>query len=152
MVTRTGFQDRRWSNGGLRLSWSGSSFVQMRIATCALYMVHVLYKVRRDRWLDRTENPADLFPHRRRKQACGGVVEGIGGSRAPGHRDGPVIQAQWRWPVGMPLCRPLVSGLWEVRTELVTKRTPRDARWRFGIGAQASERVGAMSKRHMFAD
>jgi len=36
-----------------------------------------------------------------------------------------LLRAQWRWPVGMPLCRPLGSGLWEVRTELPTKRTAR---------------------------
>jgi phage-related protein len=34
-------------------------------------------------------------------------------------------RAQWRWPVGMPLCRPLGNGLWEVRTDLPTKRTAR---------------------------
>jgi phage-related protein len=28
-------------------------------------------------------------------------------------------------PVGMPLCRPLGNGLWEVRTGLPTKRTAR---------------------------
>lgn len=36
-----------------------------------------------------------------------------------------LLRAQWRWPVGMPLCRPLGSGLWEVRTNLSTKRTAR---------------------------
>ena len=30
-----------------------------------------------------------------------------------------------RWPVGMPLCRPMGNGLWEVRTDLPTKRTAR---------------------------
>ena len=25
---------------------------------------------------------------------------------------------QWRWPVGMPLCRAMGHGLWEVRTDL----------------------------------
>ena len=35
------------------------------------------------------------------------------------------MRAQWRWPVGMPLCRPLGNGLWEVRTELPTKRIAR---------------------------
>jgi phage-related protein len=25
-----------------------------------------------------------------------------------------LLRAQWRWPVGMPLCRPLGTGLWEV--------------------------------------
>jgi|SRR5579864_925042 phage-related protein len=36
-----------------------------------------------------------------------------------------LLRAQWRWPVGMPLCRPLGSGLWEIRTNLPTKRTAR---------------------------
>ena len=36
-----------------------------------------------------------------------------------------LMRAQWRWPVGMPLCRPLGQGLWEVRTDLPTKRTAR---------------------------
>jgi phage-related protein len=36
-----------------------------------------------------------------------------------------LLRAQWRWPVGMPLCRPLGDGLWEVRTGLPTKRTAR---------------------------
>ncbi|OFW33914.1 MAG: hypothetical protein A3J28_18625 [Acidobacteria bacterium RIFCSPLOWO2_12_FULL_60_22] len=35
------------------------------------------------------------------------------------------LRAQWRWPVGMPLCRTLGNGLWEVRTDLPTKRTAR---------------------------
>ena len=36
-----------------------------------------------------------------------------------------LLRAQWRWPVGMPLCRPLGNALWEVRTDLPTKRTAR---------------------------
>jgi Phage derived protein Gp49-like (DUF891) len=36
-----------------------------------------------------------------------------------------LLRAQWQWPVGMPLCRPLGNGLWEVRTQLPTKRTAR---------------------------
>ena len=36
-----------------------------------------------------------------------------------------LLRAQWRWPVGMPLCRPLGNGLWEVRTNLPTNRTSR---------------------------
>ena len=36
-----------------------------------------------------------------------------------------LLKAQWRWPVGMPLCRPMGNGLWEIRTELITKRTAR---------------------------
>ena len=36
-----------------------------------------------------------------------------------------LLRAQWRWPVGMPLCRPMRDGLWEIRTDLPTKRTAR---------------------------
>ena len=36
-----------------------------------------------------------------------------------------LLRAQWRWPVGMPLCRPIGRGLWEIRTDLPTKRTAR---------------------------
>ncbi|MFZ0886019.1 MAG: type II toxin-antitoxin system RelE/ParE family toxin [Candidatus Acidiferrales bacterium] len=36
-----------------------------------------------------------------------------------------LLRAQWRWPAGMPLCRPLGRGLWEIRTDLPTKRTAR---------------------------
>jgi phage-related protein len=35
------------------------------------------------------------------------------------------LRAQWRWPVGMPLRRPMGNGLWEVRTDLPAKRTAR---------------------------
>jgi hypothetical protein len=36
-----------------------------------------------------------------------------------------LLRAQWRWPVGMPLCRPMGRGLWEVRTDLSGNRTAR---------------------------
>src|SRR5208337_77733 len=36
-----------------------------------------------------------------------------------------LLRAQWRWPVGIPLCRAMGNGLWEVRTDLPTKRTAR---------------------------
>jgi phage-related protein len=36
-----------------------------------------------------------------------------------------LLRAQWRWPVGMPLFRPMGNGLWEIRTDLPTKRTAR---------------------------
>lgn len=36
-----------------------------------------------------------------------------------------LLRTQWRWPAGMPLCRALGKGLWEIRTELPTKRTAR---------------------------
>jgi len=36
-----------------------------------------------------------------------------------------LLRAQWRWPVGMPLCQPMGKGLWEVRTDLPGNRTSR---------------------------
>ncbi len=36
-----------------------------------------------------------------------------------------LMRAQWRWPVGMPLCRAMGQGLWEVRSELPSSRIAR---------------------------
>jgi phage-related protein len=36
-----------------------------------------------------------------------------------------LMRVQFRWPVGMPLCRPLGAGLWEVRTSLSSNRIAR---------------------------
>ncbi len=36
-----------------------------------------------------------------------------------------LMRVQFRWPVGMPLCRPLGGGLWEVRTDLAGGRIAR---------------------------
>ena len=33
-----------------------------------------------------------------------------------------LMRVQWRWPVGMPLCRNLGGGLWEVRCSLAGNR------------------------------
>jgi phage-related protein len=35
------------------------------------------------------------------------------------------MRIQFRWPVGMPLCRPMGEGLWEVRTSLPSNRIAR---------------------------
>ena len=36
-----------------------------------------------------------------------------------------LMRVQYRWPVGMPLCRALGDGLWEVRSTLPSKRIAR---------------------------
>lgn len=36
-----------------------------------------------------------------------------------------LMRVQFRWPVGMPLCRPLGAGLWEVRSDLAGNRIAR---------------------------
>jgi phage-related protein len=41
-----------------------------------------------------------------------------------------MAKVQFGWPVGLPLCRPLNGGLWEVRSSLATRR---EARVLFGF-------------------
>ena len=36
-----------------------------------------------------------------------------------------LMRIQFRWPVGMPLCRPMGEGLWEIRTNLPSNRIAR---------------------------
>ena len=36
-----------------------------------------------------------------------------------------MMRVQFRWPIGMPLCRPLGDGLWEVRSDLPGNRIAR---------------------------
>ena len=36
-----------------------------------------------------------------------------------------LMRVQYRWPVGMPLCRALGEGLWEVRSSLPNNRIAR---------------------------
>lgn len=36
-----------------------------------------------------------------------------------------LMRVQWRWPVGMPLCRAMGRGLWEVRSSLPGNRIAR---------------------------
>jgi hypothetical protein len=66
-----------------------------------------------------------------------------------------LLRAQWRWPVSMPLCRPMGNGLWEIRTGLPAKRAARvmlclyrghcNAGRGFGVGAQAPEGASALT-------
>lgn len=41
-----------------------------------------------------------------------------------------MAKVQFGWPLGLPLCRPLSGGLWEVRSSLPSKR---EARVLFGF-------------------
>jgi phage-related protein len=36
-----------------------------------------------------------------------------------------LMRVQFRWPVGMPLCRAMGGGLWEIRTSLPSNRIAR---------------------------
>ena len=36
-----------------------------------------------------------------------------------------IAKVQYGWPVGLPLCRALSGGLWEVRSSLATRREAR---------------------------
>jgi phage-related protein len=43
-----------------------------------------------------------------------------------------MMKVQFGWPIGLPLCRPLSGGLWELRSSLPSKR---EARVLFGFHA-----------------
>jgi phage-related protein len=36
-----------------------------------------------------------------------------------------LMRVQYRWPIGMPLCRAMGDGLWELRTDLPSNRIAR---------------------------
>jgi phage-related protein len=36
-----------------------------------------------------------------------------------------IAKAQFGWPLGLPLCRPLSGGLWEIRSSLPSRREAR---------------------------
>jgi phage-related protein len=36
-----------------------------------------------------------------------------------------IAKVQFGWPIGLPVCRPLKDGLWEVRSSLPSKREAR---------------------------
>lgn len=36
-----------------------------------------------------------------------------------------IATAEYGWPIGMPLCRPLGDGLWEIRSTLPSRRIAR---------------------------
>jgi phage-related protein len=36
-----------------------------------------------------------------------------------------IAKVQFGWPIGLPLCRPLSAGLWEVRSSLPSRREGR---------------------------
>lgn len=55
-----------------------------------------------------------------------------------------IAKVQYGWPVGLPLCRPLSGGLWEVRTSLPSKR---EARVFFGFHDSMLIAVHAMIKK-----
>jgi phage-related protein len=55
-----------------------------------------------------------------------------------------IAKVQYRWPLGLPLCRPLGNGLWEVRSSLPSKR---EARVIFGFQASGLIALHAFIKK-----
>lgn len=47
------------------------------------------------------------------------------GERDRGAVGQDLMRVQFRWPIGMPLCRPMGDGLWEVRSDLPSNRIAR---------------------------
>ena len=63
-------------------------------------------------------------------RTAGGAEVVLDWLRGLGEEDRRVIgkdlmRVQFRWPVGMPLCRPLGNGLWELRCSLSGSRIAR---------------------------
>ena len=87
-------------------------------------MVNCTIKVQGGRQADATKNPADLLPYGGGSRTREGVAARLDEAERQ-ERGKDLLRAQWRWPVGMPLCRPMGDGLWEIRTDLPTKRTSR---------------------------
>ena len=52
------------------------------------------------------------------------MVEKPDTRRAPGHWQ-RYTEVEFGWPLGLPVCRPLGAGLWEVRSDLPSRRTAR---------------------------
>jgi phage-related protein len=55
------------------------------------------------------QGPGVLLSNIVRRRTCSGLAAGT----------------QYRWPIGMPLCRSLGAGLWEARTHLSNNRIAR---------------------------
>jgi phage-related protein len=55
-----------------------------------------------------------------------------------------IAKVQFGWPIGLPLCRPLAGGLWEVRSSLPSKR---EARVFFGFHEETLIALHAIIKK-----
>ena len=55
-----------------------------------------------------------------------------------------IAKVQFGWPIGLPLCRPLSGGLWEVRSSLPSRR---EARVLFGFAGETMVIVHAFIKK-----
>ncbi|HYC65717.1 MAG TPA: type II toxin-antitoxin system RelE/ParE family toxin [Reyranellaceae bacterium] len=55
-----------------------------------------------------------------------------------------MAKVQFGWPIGLPLCRPLAGGLWEVRSSLPSRR---EARVLFGFAGETMVAVHAFIKK-----
>src|SRR3954465_11413656 len=70
------------------------------------------------------QNPRRVLSNRRRGRGGANWLKGLDRD----DRDAigqDLMRVQFRWPVGMPLCRPMGEGLWEVRTNLADGRIAR---------------------------
>jgi len=65
-----------------------------------------------------------FLPNARRRRGRARLVAGL--DQADRNTVGQdLMRVQFRWPVGMPPCRPLGDGLWELRSDLAGNRIAR---------------------------
>src|SRR5262249_42006251 len=70
------------------------------------------------------QDPSGVLPHGRGERAGARMAQQLPDvDRTAIGRD--LLRVQHRWPVGMPLARPLTKGLWELRTNLAGNRIAR---------------------------
>src|ERR1700761_6913653 len=65
------------------------------------------------------------LPPEDRRGGGGGPPPGAVGGAGGGGIGAALATVQFGWPIGMPLCRPLGNGLWEVRSSLPSRRIAR---------------------------
>ena len=82
----------------------------------------VLDKVKGGEARETTMTPAGLLPpNNGREGTRQGMAQRVG-PPAEGQAIGTdLLRARWRWPVGMPLCRPMGHGLGKIRTDMPSR-------------------------------
>jgi hypothetical protein len=89
-------------------------------------MYFLWYKRQRviDGQCNASKNAAALLPKQQWQRASAGMAQELGRTGSSGHWPRPDASAM-ALPVGMPLCRAMGQGLWEIRTDLPSNRIAR---------------------------
>ncbi len=107
----------------LRHPAAGGGMATPSSFSAGLYMDHVPYIVQKMADLPR-KSPIVFYRTRGGNEVVRDWLRSLDeGDRSAIGQD--LMRVQYRWPVGMPLCRSLGEGLWEVRSDLPGNRIAR---------------------------